>query len=109
MQAQKEILRQQIAAKLIDRKLFWSYSDVKSSDISDEILIEKALIYLDIDDIDCLFRIFSRSKIREIWLKEVVIQAPFYHSMNILLAYLYFHIKKPEDYIKRYIRIYQQS
>lgn len=109
MQAQKAILKQQIAAKLIDRKLFWAYSPVKSSDIPDEILIEKVLIYLDIDDIDSLFRIFTWKKIKEVWLKEVLIQDPFYHSMNILLAYLYFHIRKPEDYIKKHIRSYQLS
>ena len=109
MKAHKVILKQQIADKLVHRKLFWSYNAVNSSDIPDEVLIEKVLIHLDVDDIDRLFLIFSWKKIREVWLKEVVIQDPFYHSMNILLAYLYFHIRKPEAYIEKYIRRYQLS
>lgn len=109
MIAQKSILKQHIAARLIDNKLFWSYGPVDASDIPDEILIEKALIYLDIDDIDNLFRIFSRKKIKEVWLKEVLNQDPYYHSMNILLAYLYFHVRKPEDYIKKHLRSHQSA
>lgn len=109
MKASKAILRNQIAARLIDGKLFWSYGAVNISDIPDEILIEKALIHLDIDDINSLFRIFSWKKIRAVWLKRILIQDPHYHSLNILLAYLYFHIRKPEDYIKKYSRRYQLS
>lgn len=109
MKAQEAILKQQIADKLVGRKLFWSYSSVNSSDIPDEVLIEKTLIHLDLNDIDNLFLIFSRKKIKEVWLKEVVIQDPFYRSMNILLAFLYFHIRKPEAYIEKYIRRYQLS
>ena len=109
MRPQRAILKQQLANKLIDRKLFWSYGGVNSSDIPDDVLIEKVLIHLDIEDIDSLFLIFSWRKVREVWLKEVLTQDPLYHSMNILLAFLYFHIKKPEAYIEKHIHMYQFS
>jgi hypothetical protein len=99
MKVQKDILKKQLAEKLIGNKIFWSYSDVKASDIEDSILIEKVLIHLDLDDINSLFEIYSYKRIKEIWRKEILIQEPFFHSLNILLAFLYFKIKKPEKYI----------
>jgi hypothetical protein len=109
MKAQKLILKQQIADKLIAGRLFWSYDSVNSSDIPDHVLIEKVLIHLDIDDIDNLFHIFPWKKIKEVWLKEVVIHDSLYHSMNILLAFLYFHIRKPEAFIEKHVRRFQIS
>ena len=100
MELQKDILKQQLAEKLIRNKVFWSYSEVKADDISDEILIEKVLIYLDIEEINSLFVIYPYKIIREIWRNEILIQDPFYHSLNLLLAFLYFHIKSPEKYIE---------
>lgn len=100
MKAQK--LKQYLTDKLIEGKFFWSYAGV--TDIPDEVLIEKVLIHLDINDIDILFVIFPWRKIKAVWLKEIIIQDNLYHSMNILFAYLYFHIKKPEEYIERHIK-----
>jgi hypothetical protein len=99
---EKNILKVRLADKLISNQVFWSYANVKADDISDEILIEKVLIYLDIEDINSLFLIYPYKLIKEIWRKEVLIQDPLYHSLNILLAFHYFHIKSPEKYIKNF-------
>ncbi len=101
MERKKNILKGQLVDKLIINRVFWSYADIKADDISDEILIEKVLIYLDIEDINSLFLIYPYRTIREIWIKEILIQDPFYHSLNLLLAFLYFHIKSPEKYIQK--------
>lgn len=101
MEHKKDILKVQLVDKLIMNRVFWSYADVKADDISDDILIEKVLIYLDIEDINSLFLIYPYKTIREIWEKEILIQDPFYHSLNLLLAFLYFHIKSPEKYIQK--------
>jgi hypothetical protein len=103
MKRERDILKVQLVDKLIMNRVFWSYADIKSDDISDDILIEKVLIYLDIEDINSLFLIFPYKTIREIWIKEILIQDPFYHSLNLLLAFLYFHIKSPEKYIQKII------
>ncbi len=104
MESERDILKAQLAGKLISNRVFWSYADVKADNISDEILIEKVLIYLDIDDINSLFLIYPYNIIRAIWQKEILIQDPFYHSLNLLLAFLYFHIKSPEKYIQKISR-----
>ena len=45
--------------KLIDGNKFWSYDrESVLRNISDEDIIENTLIYLDIDDINILFRIY---------------------------------------------------
>lgn len=99
MDPEKDILKIQLAEKLIRSGVFWSYANVKAEEISDEMLIEKVLIYLDIEEINSLFLIYPYRIIKEIWRKEILIQDPFYHSLNILLAFHYFHIKSPEKYI----------
>jgi hypothetical protein len=102
MDSEKDILKVQLADKLIMNRVFWSYANVKADDISDEILIENVLIYLDIEDINSLFIIYPYKIIKEIWRKNILIQDPFYHSLNILLAFHYFHIKSPEMYIQNF-------
>ncbi len=56
MNSDREILSQ----KLIQRNSFWSVKIPR--EIPDDILIEKTLIYLDIEDINQLFKLFSFKK-----------------------------------------------
>ena len=81
---------------------FWSYnsSGISEKTISDEMLIEKSLIHLDIDEITKLFSIFPFKKIKEVWKNQLCIQEPYYHGLNTMLAYLYFDIKNPDRYLK---------
>ena len=94
MNKDKEIL----SKKLIERKSFWSVKI--NQEIPDDILIEKTLIYLDIDDINKLFNLYPAKKIKQVWLKRIVIQDDFYHTMNRFLAWMYFDIKNPDHYLK---------
>lgn len=96
MEIEKEIL----SKKLIERNSFWSFDMPQDTPIPDDILIEKTLIYLDIDDINKLFNLFPSRKIKQVWRNRLVIQGDYYRSLNKLLAWLYFDIKNPEKYIK---------
>lgn len=93
----RNLLKQELAKGWF----FWSYKNPESDLIPDDILIEKTLINLDIDDINKLFLIFPKGKIRKIWNEKVVINDEQFHSMNLLFALLYFKIKNPEGYLKR--------
>lgn len=66
----------------------------------DDILIEKTLIYLDIDDINKLFTIYSFKKVKAVWRERLVIQGDYFNRLNRLLAWMYFDIKNPDKYIK---------
>ena len=50
-----EEIRPFLIKKLKDEHRFWSYESDSVNDVPDDILIEKVLIYLDLDDIDKLF------------------------------------------------------
>ena len=94
MNSNRKILRQ----KLIRRNSFWSVK--VPQEIPDDVLIEKTLIYLDIEDINQLFELFSFKKIKQVWRNRVVTQGEYYYTLNKLLAWMYFDIKYPERYIK---------
>ena len=95
-----ENIRQILSKKLIDRKVFWSFNLKPSIEIPDDILIEKCLIYLDIEDINQLFILYPKDKIKNIWIQQLVVQGEYYHKLNRLLAWLYFDINEPDIYLK---------
>lgn len=61
--------------KLLEANAFWSYDDVSEEEVSDEDIIEKTLMLLDMDDI--------------------------FHALNMMIAQYYFNIKSPEQYLRR--------
>ncbi len=85
-------------------QIFWSYNEPEPDSIHDDILIEKTLINLDIEDIDKLFLLFPKAKIKSIWKNKVIIQDAQYRSMNLLFAYLYFNLKNPDTYLKNRLK-----
>jgi hypothetical protein len=93
-------IQNQLLSKLISNHRFWSFDMQKSVDIPDELLIEKTLIHLDIEDINLLFQAYPPKKIKQVWLERLVIQGDYYASLNRLLAWMYFGIKKPDRYLK---------
>ena len=99
---EKSKIKNSLLRSLKKMNAFWSYNiaDVSEKTISDEMLIEKSLVHLDIDDLKKLFSIFSYKKIREVWKNQLCTQEPYYHEMNTMLAYLYFDIKNPDRYLK---------
>jgi len=95
-------IKSSLLSSLKKMNAFWSYnsSGISEKTISDEMLIEKSLIHLDIDEITKLFSIFPFKKIKEVWKNQLCIQEPYYHGLNTMLAYLYFDIKNPDRYLK---------
>lgn len=95
----KDDIRNELIQKLHASKAFWSYSNVQTDDISDGLIIQKVLENLDIPDIKKLFILYKKNYIRSIWKKALVLQDPYYRSLNLMLAKLFFNIKNPESYI----------
>jgi len=106
---EKNKLRKELFNRLVESKAFWSYSNVKYEVISDEMLIQKVMIHLDINDIKKLFMLYSKNQVRKVWKDELVIQDPHYRGLNLLIAKLFFDIQKPEAYIKRLKREHLKS
>lgn len=78
----------------------WSY-DCSSDNVSDELLIEKTLIYLDLPYINQLIDIYGKNKVKKVWNERLVPQSDYLYSLNRFLAWYYFNIKKPDAYLKR--------
>ncbi|MFW6370542.1 MAG: hypothetical protein ACOC10_04975 [Bacteroidota bacterium] len=87
--------------KLVNEQAFWSYQKPSFDQLTDEVLIELVIIHLDSDEIDDLFQIYNSDYIKKIWEQKVLTQEPYYHSLNRLMAYKYFGINNPDEYIKQ--------
>ncbi len=73
-----------------DLNLFWSYSkDITLTDIPDELLIEKILLYGDIKDLILLFQEYPYSAIYKIW-TERLLPDKRYNEANYFLAKFFF-------------------
>lgn len=96
----KAALKLALAKKLIGHNAFWSYSSVKPEDISDEDLIEKTFIHLDMPEIAMLFEVYSRQYLKKVWKERLAIQGDYLYDLNVMIALYYFDIKNPERYLK---------
>ena len=61
-----EVIKQELLAKLKQEHCFWSYNEDSITDIPDDMLIEKTLLHLDLDDINRLFLIYPFKKIKRV-------------------------------------------
>lgn len=97
----KAQLRQSLCNELIEQKAFWSYANVSPETISDEELIEKTFIHLDLGSIAKLFEIFPRERIKRVWRNRMAVQGAYLQGLNVMIALYYFNIKHPEHYLQR--------
>ena len=97
----KEQLRENLFEKLKQAHAFWSYDDVSNENLHDELLIEKVFVHLDMDDIAKLFELFPKSYIQKIWRENMAIQGEYLFDLNVMIALYFFHIKKPEAFLRR--------
>lgn len=93
-------IKSDLLTKLKQECCFWSYNEDSISNVSDDMLIEKTLQHLDLDEIDLLFKIYSFSKVKQVWLKHLVPQGEYLNTLNRFLAWYYFRVKSPDKYIK---------
>ena len=73
----------------------WSYAKNANS-INDNLLIEKALLYLEFEDLHKLCELYPMKQIQRVWRERLVSQGDYYGILNWLLAVMFFDIKKPE-------------
>ncbi len=95
-----ECIKQKLLAKLKQEHCFWSYNEDSITEIPDDILIEKTLLHLDLEEINQLFSIYPFEKIKRVWLDCLVPQEEYLYTLNRFLAWYYFKAKKPDAYIK---------
>lgn len=90
-----DAIKQDLLMKLKQEHCFWSYNESSIKDIPDDILIEKTLLHLDLDEINQLFQIYPFKKIKQVWLDYFVPQEEYLYTLNRFFAWYYFKAKKP--------------
>lgn len=96
----KDDIKSELLSKLKREHCFWSFDEASVGEISDESLIEKVLIHLDIPEIDSLFAIYPFRKIKRVWLDSLVPQGKYLFALNRFFAWYYFRVKNPDTYLK---------
>ena len=86
--------------RLMEENSFWSFEKSSCQNLSDWNLIKYVLLRLDLEDINYLFQLYPKEKIKQVWLQELVPQGDFLLAMNICFAVLYFGARNPHQYVK---------
>jgi len=86
--------------KLKQEHCLWSYESHSVQNIPDDVLVELVMLYLDIDEINLLFKLFDYKTVKRAWIENVVAQGERYYNLNYFFAWYYFHAKQPRRYVK---------
>lgn len=97
----KQLKKTELAQQLLKIKAFWSYANVLAQNISDDELIEKVFIYLDLKDIAKLFELYPRNYVQKTWKEKLAVQGDYLFNLNVMIALYYFDIRQPEKYLKK--------
>lgn len=101
LEQRKVALRKHLYERLVAKNAFWSYKAQVVERIPDKLFIEKCLMTLDEADIELLFELFPRKRIRGVWRERMAIQGDHMLALNVTIATKYFGIKEPEKYLAR--------
>lgn len=89
--------------KLRDKGLFWSYSRaIEFSPDKQDLLIETALKFSDIDDIRQLLKIYGTRVIYRVW-NDHLKDDPHFKKLNYFLARIFFNLRKQGSGVYNYI------
>lgn len=96
----------ELKCKLLDQlkeeHAFWSYepASVFLDNIDDDQLIAYTMRYLDLKEIELLFKMFSYDKIKRAWKMLLVPEGEYLYTLNRFFAWYYFKAKRPDAYLK---------
>lgn len=100
--AERNAIKEQLTRFLINEHAFWSYDvdSVSSDSISDDQLIALTMRHLDIIEINMLFKLYSKQKIKSAWKRLLVPEGEYLYTLNRFFAWYYFKSKNPDAYLK---------
>jgi len=101
MNEKNQIIKQKLLNYLIGLNAFWSFDkqSITLDNLSDNLFIEKALIFADVNQLIDLFSIFPKKQILSIWQKKILSDDRYY-KLNCYLGTFFFGIKNIEKYIE---------
>lgn len=93
-------IKSYLIEKLKQEHCLWSYENDSIQNIPNDVLVELVMLYLDIDEINLLFRLFDYKTVKQAWIENVVAQGERFFNLNYFFAWYYFHAKQPRSYVK---------
>lgn len=78
---------------------FWEYCNRASVNISDDQLIQKALLYLEFEDMPQLFDLYGKDRCRQVFEQQIKSKGKYYSNISFLLEAVVFN-KSWRQYIK---------
>lgn len=100
----KNSIRKNLIGQLINEHAFWSYNIRNPYEINDDVLIEKALIHLDIEYIINLCHLFPKKYLMKVWKEKLISNNETYYNLNRFYAFWLFDIKNPDRYLKNQLK-----
>ena len=100
MKSEVKEVKPYLIKKLKQEHCLWSYENDSINDIPDDVLVELVMLYLDIEEIDLLFKLFDYKKVKKAWIENVVAQGERYYVLNKFFAWYYFGMKRPGAYVR---------
>lgn len=82
--------------RLKELRAFWNYDDAPN--MPDAVLIEAALRWGDVEEIQMTFDLFSADNIKKVWIEQMLPDERIYPH-NFYLAAIFFDIEDPESFI----------
>ena len=92
-------VKYQLLNSLKAQNCFWSYDASQIQDVPDDMLIEKALIHLDLPDINQLIALYGKNHVKRVFRERLIPQEEYLYTLNRFLAWYYFDVKKPDQYL----------
>ncbi len=96
----KIMTKEKFVYRLKEMGAFWSYSINGLDQIADEMLIEEALKWGDVEEIKEVISLYSLTKVKQVWENHLIQDASLY-AHNYYLALIFFNIDLPEYFIKQ--------
>ncbi len=95
-------IKNSLLEQLKQEHAFWSYEteSANSDTVNDDLLIALTMRFLDIQEINTLFTIFSTKKIKNAWKKLLVPEGDYLYTLNRFFSWYYFKAKNPDSYLK---------
>lgn len=94
-------IKYQLLNSLKAQNCFWSYDASRLQDVTDDMLIEKSLVYLDLPEIDQLIALYGKKHVKRVFRERLVPQEEYLHTLNRFLAWYYFDVKRPDTYLRQ--------
>lgn len=95
-------IRRKLVSQLKAENCVWSYDgqSVTPESMHDSQLIALTMRYLDLPEINLLFQLFPKRKIKDAWKELLVPEGQYLYTLNRFFAWYYFDAKRPDAYLK---------